>query len=380
MSKFCIKNPFKGKIKSRFALSKSNSEKETQHIVLDISNSGLSYEVGDSVGIYAEHSQEIINKTLNALQLTQDVEVIHPKTLEPISFNQAISTQFSLTDVTTNLVKKVCELQTNQQKKEQLENILSDRDNLKLFTKNFEVWDFLESNYEVKLLPQELINLLKPLLPRFYSIASSQKWVGEEIHLTIASLNFESNGILRKGTCTHFMCESAEVNKTPVPLFIQKSPHFRLPEDHSQDIIMIGPGTGVAPFRAFLQERILHAKSTAKHWLFFGEKKRSQNFYYEDEWQHLAKLGNLRLELAFSRDQVDKKYVQHKMMENGREFYEWICNGAMLYVCGDASKMAKDVENTLSELLQIHGKMDLPESLSYIKEMRKSKRFLRDVY
>jgi sulfite reductase (NADPH) flavoprotein alpha-component len=256
----------------------------------------------------------------------------------------------------------------------------NNRDALKAYLKLHEIWDLLLFHFEVHLTPQELADLLMPLLPRFYSISSSQRYVGEEVHLTIAPLEYESNGHKRRGVCTHYLCELVELHNPVVPVFIQPSHGFKLPEDLLAPIVMIGPGTGVAPFRAFLQERVLHHQTKGKHWLFFGEWNRSSDFFYEEDWLLFEQKGYLRLDAVFSRDQEEKIYVQHKMFEHGEELFKWLEEGAYLFVCGDAERMAKDVEATLLTIIQEYGKKDLLEAREYIKRLRQHKRYLRDVY
>lgn len=382
MSVYTRQNPFYASIKERYALSKTGSQKNTQHIVIDIRGSGLTYEVGDSVGIFSQHDPDLIHKTLRALQATGRELVKDRQSNESISLADCFSYQCSITDITPKFLREVYQRQTNPDKKHLLEVLLQEdnREALKAFIEFHEIWDLLEFHSEVSFDLQEFVSFLKPLLPRFYSIASSQKYVGDEIHLTVAALEYETNGHKRRGVCTHFLCELAELHQPIIPIFIQSTQHFRLPPDHDTDLIMIGPGTGIAPFRAFLQERLLFAKSSGKHWLFFGEKQREYDFYYENDWNEYAEQGHLRLELAFSRDQESKVYVQHRMLEMGEELFEWLNRGAFLYVCGDAVRMAKDVETTLQQLIQEYGKMDLLASREYIKKMRQNKRYLRDVY
>ena len=375
-------NPFYACIKERYSLSKMGAKKNTQHIVIDIRGSGLTYEVGDSVGIFSQHDPEILFKTLNAIKATGNEMVKDKQTGEDLRLMDCLTSKYSVTDITPKFLQEVYHRQTQPDKKHALAQLLDEtnREALKAFLGYHEIWDLLEFHYEVNFELQEFVDLLKPLLPRFYSIASSQKYVGEEIHLTIAPLEYETNGHKRRGVCTHFVCELAELQAPIVPIFIQPTHNFRLPQDHHTDLIMIGPGTGVAPFRAFLQERLLFAKSKGKHWLFFGEKQRDFDFYYENDWNSYSEHGHLRLELAFSRDQEHKIYVQHRMLEKGQELYEWLIGGAFLYVCGDAARMAKDVEATLQQILQEYGKMDAVTSREYIKKMRQDKRYLRDVY
>jgi sulfite reductase (NADPH) flavoprotein alpha-component len=223
------------------------------------------------------------------------------------------------------------------------------------------------------------VDMLSPLLPRFYSIASSQLVVGDEIHLTVAGLRYNSNGHERFGVCTHYLCDLAPLNEAVISLYIQPHHGFTLPKEKEADIIMVGPGTGVAPFRGFMQERALH-QGTGRNWLFFGERSYQEDYFYRHFWQDLETRSLLKVNTAFSRDQEHKIYVQHRMLEHGAEIFRWIDNGAYFYVCGDAQRMAKDVETTLLQIIQIYGSKTEQEAKEYLKKMRTDKKYLRDVY
>ena len=242
-----------------------------------------------------------------------------------------------------------------------------------------ELWDFLIENQEGLPSPQEICNRLRGLIPRLYSIASSMKSVGEEIHLTIAKVIYQTNGFTRRGIATNYLCNLAALNDLSVPIYIQKTNDFRLPENPNTPLIMVGPGTGIAPFRAFMQERAT-TEASGKNWLFFGEWNKNFDFFYEDYWTKLQKQQFLKLSIAFSRDQERKVYVQHKMEENASEFWQWLEQGAHFYVCGDSTYMAKDVDQTLHKIVEQEGKMDSGAAKAYVKQMKADKRYLRDVY
>lgn len=375
-------NPFLASVKERYLLSKPGSQKNTQHLVLDLRGSGLHYEVGDSIGIFPRHDEDLVDKTIKALKATGNEWIQHKQTGLRVSLIDYLTSQGNITDISPKLFQEIATRQPDTDKKHQLDELSleSNREAYKAYLEKHEVWDFLIANEEVYLNPQEFVDLLMPLLPRFYSISSSQKFVGEEVHLTVAPLEYESNGHKRRGVCTHYICQLVELHDPIVPVFIQSSHGFRLPQDLDAHLVMIGPGTGIAPFRAFLQERILHHQSTAKHWLFFGEWNRAHDFFYEEDWLDFGQKGHLRLDLAFSRDQADKVYVQHKMRERGEELFQWLEEGAYLYVCGDAQRMAKDVEATLQFILQEFGGKEVQSAREYIKSLRQQKRYLRDVY
>lgn len=375
-------HPFLASIKARYALTKPGSQKNTQHVVIDLRGSGLSYEVGDSIGVFPRHDPDLVSKTLNALQATGLEIVQHKQTGEIFPLFEFLTAKANITDISPKLFREVHARQSNLDKKHELEELGQEqnRTTFKAYLEKHEVWDFLLSHAEVHFAPQEIVDLLMPLLPRFYSISSSSRYVGEEVHLTVAPLEYESNGHKRRGVCTHYLCELVELQDPVVPIFVQPSHSFRLPKDPHSALIMIGPGTGIAPFRAFLQERLWHHQSKGKHWLFFGEWQRDYDFFYEEEWNEFSQLGHLRLELAFSRDQEHKIYVQHKMWEQGEELYQWLQEGAYLYVCGDAQRMAKDVEAMLMNIIQEFGQKDGLAARDYVKQLRQQKRYLRDVY
>lgn len=375
-------HPFLASVQARYALSKPGSQKNTQHLVLDLRGSGIRYEVGDSIGVFPKHDLDLVNKTLQALKATGQEIIQNKQTGELISLSDYLTSKANITDISPKLFREIAARQPDADKKHALEELRqeSNREACKAYLQKHEVWDFLLANEEVALTLQEFADLLMPLLPRFYSISSSQRYVGEEVHLTVAPLEYESNGHKRRGVCTHYLCQLVELHDPVVPIFVQSSHGFNLPQDLHTPLVMIGPGTGVAPFRAFMQERLLHHQSKGRHWLFFGEWNRDYDFFYEEDWLEFSKQGHLRLGLAFSRDQEQKIYVQHKMWEAGEELFQWLEEGAYLYVCGDAQRMAKDVEAALQSIIQEFGKKEAQAAKEYIKHLRQQKRYLRDVY
>ena len=237
----------------------------------------------------------------------------------------------------------------------------------------------LDWSLSTTLTASQLIGLLRPLAPRLYSIASSQAEVGEEVHLTVGLLQFEQDGKVRKGAGSSYLAERVSED-TPVSIFIEKNDHFRLPQDNSTPIIMIGSGTGIAPFRAFVQQRAAD-EAEGKNWLIFGNQRFSQDFLYQTEWQQFAKDGYLhQYDFAWSRDQANKIYVQDKIRERAALIWQWLQNGAYVYVCGDASRMAKDVEKALLDVIAAQGKFTIEEAEEYLNELRENQRYQRDVY
>lgn len=374
-------SPFIAKIKHRQDLCYSCPDKITQHIVLDLMDSGIEYNVGDCVGVYPVNDPELVLLTLKAMKAEGNENIVDPETSEAYSLRQYLSIKKNVSDVSKNLLKEMAHRQSNADKRIELETLLKKENSalLKEYLHGKHLWDILLHHDEVYFTPQELCPYLMPLLPRYYSIASSQKMMKNEIHLTVRLLSYEAHGHPRIGVCTHYLCNLTPTEEPIVPLFIHPHSGFTIPEDNSANMIMVGPGTGVAPFRAFMQEREILGAS-GKNWLFFGEWRKDRNFLYKDYWHRLVDEGKLRLDVAFSRDQEDKIYVQHLLLDHGKEIFQWIEEGAYFYVCGDAKKMAKDVENALIEIIKKEGNLSEESAKDYVKQLRKEKRYLRDVY
>jgi sulfite reductase (NADPH) flavoprotein alpha-component len=253
------------------------------------------------------------------------------------------------------------------------------KDRLAGYLEDREFVDLLAEFPSAKLTPQELVDHLRKLMPRLYSIASSPKLFPAEVHLTVAVVRYESNQRSRVGVATTFLADRAALRQTPVPVFVADS-HFGVPADGATDIIMVGPGTGVAPFRAFLQERVA-TKAAGRNWLFFGDQHRATDYLYEEDWETWQAAGALaRVDLAFSRDQSTKVYVQDRMRENAAELWAWLKTGAHFYVCGDAKRMAKDVDVALHDVIAQQGGLDAAAAADYVKQMKKDRRYQRDVY
>lgn len=380
MSDYNRHNPFFSKIKERYRLNKQGSKKQTHHVVLDLSGSDLEYSVGDSLAVIPQNDPSLVNATLQALNALGSELISYKEEEKQWVFREFLTFKANITEVNRKLLQELESRQTNLEKKAHLQELQSveNREKLKDYLDSIYLWDLLETHLEVKFTPQEIANFLLPLLPRFYSIASSHKVVGQEAHLTIALVEYTSHGVNRKGVCTHYLCLDAPIETAKIPIYIQTSHHFRLPPLEAP-MIMIGPGTGVAPYRGFMQERIF-SNATGKNWLFFGEQHQEMDFLYEDFWRSLEKTNKMRLSVAFSRDQKEKFYVQHCMKNEAADLFKWIEEGAYLYVCGDAKQMAKDVEKTLLDILEKHANLDEKGAKEYLKKLRQEKRYLRDVY
>jgi sulfite reductase (NADPH) flavoprotein alpha-component len=368
-------NPFPARLTVSRRLSTDESEKETRHFELDLSGWGLSFEPGDSIAVYPTNDPELVDEIIGRLGATGDEVVPAGKTQK--SFREALLKDYSITQPTPKLLKAIAHTASSApllghllepERKHDLENYLY----------GMEVIDFLIDHPSLKFPPEQFVGLLTKLQPRLYSVASSLRVYPDQVHLIVDVIRYESHGRKRKGVASSFLADRAQ--NGPVPVYPSSAKHFRLPEDGDTPIIMVGPGTGIAPFRAFLQERkALGAKG--KNWLFFGAQRERCDSYYNAEFDVMMRDGLLtRLDCAWSRDQAEKVYVQHKMMQNAAELCAWLDDGAHFYVCGDAKRMAKDVDATLRKIVQEQGGRSLEEANDYVEKLKADKRYKRDVY
>lgn len=378
---FSKDNPFPARVINRFCLTKEGSAKNTQHVTVDLSGSDLEFECGDSIGVHPENDPVMVQDLLDAYRFSGQEQVILPKADEPISLKEALTHKLSLAGPTKKFMNFLFERASDLGEKQALEILLAEENTevLKDFLYNRE---FVDLGYEfpsARLQPQELVGFLKKLLPRLYSIASTPLIDKCKVDLTLAVVKYRTNGRDRIGVATTYLSERVLKGETAFPVFVAKS-HFKMPESSEVDIIMVGPGTGVAPFRGFMQEHVSKARS-GRTWLFFGEQHRATDYLYQEDWENWQKQGSLaRLDLAFSRDQKEKVYVQDKMRESAEDLWSWIEGGAYFYVCGDAKHMAKDVEVTLMDIFQKHGNMDEEAAKAFLKALKKEKRYQKDVY
>lgn len=366
-------------LKERYNLCNPASKKETYHVTLDLGSSNLAYAVGDCMGVCPENDPWIVESILDALKIKGDTTVTLKKTEETVSFYEFLLRKANLSQVNKKLFLKLAEKALSEEaRNHSVELLAKDADSVRVYLQERDVLHAVQEAGSLIIDPQEFADNLMPLLPRFYSIASSLKAHPGEVHLTVAKVSYEGLGRPMQGVCTHFL-ERTPIKKPAVPIFLQPHSGFTVPEDTTKPMIMIGPGTGVAPFRAFMQEREA-TKATGKNWLFYGDWFAESTFLYQEYWRGLEERGLLTMDLAFSRDQEEKIYVQHRMFEKGKEFYAWLEEGAHLYVCGDAKRMAKDVDAALLALIIHHGGKTEEEAKEYVKHLRKSGRYLRDVY
>lgn len=375
--------PFPAKLTENRLLNKPGSAKETRHFVVDLRGSGLHYKAGDSLGIFPSNRREEVDELIQRLGATGS-EPVSPASLrlaEPITLRDALTDRLALAKPTRKIIETLAAKATGAEDQAKLAGLLTpqSKDILAGFLEQREFVDLLAEFPSARLTAQEFVDHLRKLMPRLYSIASSGRVFPSDVHLTIAIVRYETNHRQRGGVCSTFLADRAQVGATPVPVFIADS-HFGPPQDGTKDCIMVGPGTGIAPFRAFVQDRVATG-ATGRNWLFFGDQKRGTDFLYEDEWQHYLAKGQLtRLDTAFSRDQLLKVYVQDRMRENAAELWAWIKGGAHFYVCGDAKRMAKDVDTALHDIVRDKGGLSPEQAIDYVKQMKKERRYQRDVY
>ncbi len=362
-------HPYPAQVLVNCNLNGEGSAKETRHIEIDLGESALSYEPGDALGVYPQNSKAYVEELLTALGMSGEEQVQVGK--ETVSLYQAFSQLLDITTLSQPLIAKYAELTAS----ESLKALLEDERAYHEYTWGRQILD-LVIEYPLRgIRAQEFVELLRKIPPRLYSIASSLKAHPKQAHLLVGVVRYHSFGRDREGVCSNYLAR-AQVGER-LPVYVQANKNFRLPEDTEAPVIMVGPGTGLAPFRAFLQERRA-VGATGKNWLFFGDQHRATDFLYGEELIQMHREGFLtRLDLAFSRDQEQKIYVQHRMLENAEELYRWLEEGAYFYVCGDASRMAKDVHQALLEILAKESQSDPNE---YLAELQTTKRYLQDVY
>ena len=381
LSAYTKDNPLPAKLLENRVLNKDGSSKDTRHLVVDIAGSGLTYQVGDSLGIFASNRPQIVEELIELMGFTGNEPVIPQRMTAAISLREALTNKLSLAGPTKKILETFAAKTANPKEQAQLASLLAAdaAEAREAFLEQREYIDLIEEFPGVKLGAQELVDHLRRLMPRLYSIASSPVLHPSQVHLTVAPVRYESNGRRRYGVCSTFLADRVTRRKTSIPVFVAES-HFGLPEDSTKDIIMVGPGTGVAPFRAFTQERVA-TQATGRNWLFFGDQHEATDYLYADEWAALLTAGKLaRVDLAFSRDQARKVYVQDRMREAAAELWSWIKGGAHFYVCGDAHRMAKDVDLALHQIISEQGGLDVAQAAEYVKLMKKEKRYQRDVY
>lgn len=368
-------HPLHARLIRNRVMNKPGSEKETRHYIFDIKHSGLKYEAGDALGVWPINCPELIAEILACVQVSPDERVtLKDKGEMPVS--EALRKHLEIARITTGMLQFV----QKRSNSEELASLLKsdNKAELKQWLWGRQLADLLKQ-FPIKLSADELVSALKPLQPRFYSISSSPLAHPDEVHITVSTVRYALHGEPRMGVCSAYLADRAEAQGS-VPIFVQKSASFKPPADPDVPMIMVGAGTGVGPFRGFLQERQA-AGARGKNWLIFGEQREVTDFYFREEFDALKQAGVLhRLDTAFSRDQEHKCYVQHCMMEHGAELWAWLQEGAGFYVCGDASQMAKEADAALISIIQEHGGRSAEQAKDYVREMTKAKRYAKDVY
>ncbi|MFL3657319.1 MAG: sulfite reductase flavoprotein subunit alpha [Opitutales bacterium] len=367
-------NPFPAPLLKKYNLNSDGSAKETFHAEISLEESGLTYEAGDALGVIPQNSPDLIEAFLAATGLDgKEVVAIDEETSLP--FEAILRDKVDLRIVTKVVLTKYA-------KAAGLDELLekcTDREWVKEYTWGRDWVDVVKDYPAASFSASDFVSFLRPLAGRLYSIASSILAHPNEVHLTVGTVRYEAFGREKKGVCSTFISDMWDEGAT-AGVYFHHNKNFKLPKDGSLPVIMIGPGTGIAPFRAFIEERAATG-ATGKNWLFFGDQHEASDFLYKSEWDAYLESGALsKLDSAFSRDQAEKIYVQDRMRENAAEIWEWISAGGYFYVCGDASRMAKDVNTALIDIAAEHGGMDEKEAAAYIKQMQKEKRYGRDVY
>lgn len=376
-SSYSRTKPFQAEILENLNLNGRGSNKETRHLELSLEGSNLDYEPGDSLGIYPTNSEALVDALIAAAQWNPEETVNVNKQGERRALREALITHFEITVLTKPLVQKLADLIGHPALKELVEP--GNEESLKEYLYGHDLLDIVQDFGPLEVPASEFVGLLRKIPSRLYSIASSSKANPDEVHLTIGTVRYEAHGRQREGVCSVECAERLEPGDY-VSVYVQRNDNFKLPENPETPIIMIGPGTGIAPFRSFLEERE-EIGAEGKSWLFFGDQHYVTDFLYQIEWQRWLKDGVLtKMDVAFSRDTDEKVYVQHRMLEQSEEIFRWLEQGAVVYICGDEKNMAADVHSTLETILQEEGAMSAKEATDYLADMQQQKRYQRDVY
>lgn len=365
-------NPFIATVNVNQKITSRDSDRDIRHIELDLSDSDLHYQPGDAVGVWYQNSNELVEEILSITQLAGETPVEHHG--QQIALKTVLTEYVELTQNTPIIIEKYAQAVQHPE----LLTLIGDREALLEMSQTLPLVDML-NRYRGKIEVQTFVELLRPLTPRFYSIASAQDEVGSEVHLTVNVVRYQVDDKIRMGGASGFLANQI-ADQDQVKIFIEHNDNFRLPDDTHAPIIMIAAGTGIAPFRAFLQQRASQ-RATGKNWLFFGNPHFISDFLYQVEWQSYVKEGLLtRIDLAWSRDQAEKIYVQDKLIAQASDIWQWLQEGAFIYVCGDAKRMAKAVDLALQQILMTQAQYSQEQAISYLDELRSQKRYQRDVY
>ncbi|MGN7395881.1 assimilatory sulfite reductase (NADPH) flavoprotein subunit [Peribacillus frigoritolerans] len=370
-------NPFKAEVLENINLNGRGSNKETHHLELSLEGSGLTFEPGDSLGIYPKNDSDLVDMLLMELDWDPKETVKVNKQGELRQLRESLISDFEITVLTKSLIEQAAQLSGNEDLKELLKP--GNEERLKEYREGRDLLDFVRDFGTWGESAQEFVSILRKMPARLYSIASSLSAYPDEVHLTIGAVRYESHGRERKGVCS-ILCADILQPGDLLPIYIQHNQNFKQPKNPDTPIIMVGPGTGIAPFRSFIQDRE-ESEAKGKTWLFFGDQHFVTDFLYQTEWQKWLKTGVLtKMDVAFSRDTDEKVYVQDRMREQSGELYEWLQKGAAVYICGDEKNMAHDVHNTLIEIIEKEGNMSHADAQAYLEDMQQNKRYQRDVY
>lgn len=376
-SEYSRSNPFQAEILENLNLNGRGSERETRHIEISLEGSNLQYEPGDSLGIYPENHPQLVDDLIAEMGWNADEAVVVNKSGEARTLRDALLRHYEITVLTKPLIEQAAKLSGSEELRKLLEP--GHEQELRAYIEERDLLDLVQDYGLQQVAASDFVSILRKIPARLYSIASSSKAFPDEVHVTVRTVRYEAHGRNRYGVCSVQLAERLEAGDS-LPVYIQHNPNFKLPENPDTPIIMIGPGTGVAPFRAFLGERE-ETGAEGKSWLFYGDQHFTTDFLYQIEWQRWLKDGVLtRMDVAFSRDTDKKVYVQHRMLESSKELYQWLQEGACVYVCGDEKKMAHDVHSALGSILEQEGGMSPEEAAEYLTLMQQQKRYQRDVY
>lgn len=373
--KYSRKNPYASELLERVLLNGEGSAKETMHLEFNLEGSGLIYEAGDALAVVPHNAEDVVEDFIQTSKLDPESPVLIKD--QAYTLRQALTSQLDITSLSLPVIKRYNEIAQDAK----LEKLLNPdkKTDLQSYIYGREIIDLLHEFPAKDITADALVGIMRKLPPRLYSIASSPKAHPGEVHLTVGVVRYDAHGRTRKGVCSTYLAERIAAGEK-ADVFVTPNKHFKIPADNDTPMIMVGPGTGIAPFRAFVEERkAIGAKG--KNWLFFGDQHYLTDFLYQTEWQDYLADGVLtKLDLAFSRDQKDKVYVQDRMRENSKEFYAWLEEGASFYVCGDASRMATDVDVALHDIIEKEGGLSKDDAAAYVKKLKDEKRYLRDVY
>lgn len=376
-SSYSRTNPFRAEVLENLNLNGRGSNKETRHVELSLEGSGLTYEPGDSLGVYPENDPELVELLLKEMNWDPEEIVTLNKQGDVRPLKEALISHYEITVLTKPLLEQAAQLTGSEELRELLAP--GNEENVKAYIEGRDLLDLVRDYGPFSVSAQQFVSILRKMPARLYSIASSLSANPDEVHLTIGAVRYDAHGRERKGVCSILCAERLQPGDT-LPVYVQHNQNFKLPKDPETPIIMVGPGTGVAPFRSFMQERE-ETGAEGKAWMFFGDQHFVTDFLYQTEWQNWLKDGVLtKMDVAFSRDMEEKVYVQHRMLEQSAELFEWLQEGAAVYICGDEKHMAHDVHNTLLEIIEKEGNMSREEAEAYLADMQQQKRYQRDVY